>query len=192
MVNPFAEWTISYETKLMPNINAATQSVPVTISFTEQGGCVTPAFWEALRNANIRVTLPTTFSGGSGTTEVKASTLPDNITRIDSEGAIYTPGIVKVELTEQTVTLTTTTAPGVPVTMTFATPGVSDLQNALRNIDFDVQPPESPVYIGPARLASGNIVYNIYRIDDGTSTPWPEVVIRGSGRVFVVPSPSPL
>ncbi len=178
----------------MANQDGLTQSVPVTISFTEQGSdCVSPAFWEALRNANIRVSLPTSgTSNTGGTVKVSASTISDNITRIDSQGAIYTPGVVKVELTEQTVTLTTATAPGVPVNMSFSAPGVPDLQNAIQNISFDIQPPESPVYIGPPQLSANVISFSIYRIDDGTAGPtYPEVVIKGRGRLFVIPSPSP-
>ena len=177
----------------MANQDASTQSVPVTISFTEQGGdCISPAFWEALRNANIRVTIPSTTSSGGSVIQIKASTISDNITRIDSQGAIYTPGVVKVELSEQTITLTTSTAPGVPVTMSFAASGVPDLQNAIQNISFDIQPPESPVHIGPPQLSGSSINFNIYRTDDGTAGPtYPEVVIKGRGRLFVMPSPSP-
>lgn len=179
----------------MANQDSATNSIPVTLSFTEQGPeCVSPAFWEALRNANLRISLPVAFTSGTGADgfTLRTSTLADNITRIDNQGAIYTPGIVKVELTEQTVTMTTTTAPGVPVTMTFATPGVPDLENAIRNIEFDIQPPQSPIYIGPPQIVNGNLNFDIYRIGAAADPPpYLEVVIKGRGRLFVIPSPNP-
>ena len=172
------------------NSDSTNEGVKVTLTFTEQGrACLPPALVDALLQANLRVDIPA--SSTTGTTEVKASTLDDNIARIDSDGAIYVPGLTSVELTEQTVNLGTTTAPGTPVTMTFSVPGVSDLTTAINNITFVKEPPQSPVYIDAPRLNGTSILYDIYRLETGESAPYPEVVIRGSGRLFVVPSPSP-
>jgi hypothetical protein len=174
------------------NQDSYTQSVPVSLSFTRQGNdCITPAFWEALERANLRVTLPTTTTG-STTTVVEASSLSDNIARIDSEGKVYVPGITKVELAEQTVTLSISTAPGVLVEIAFAATGVADLENALQNISFRVSPPEAAVYISPPRLTSGYIKFDVYRVQSTeTAAPYPEILVTGSGRLFVIPSPSP-
>lgn len=173
------------------NQDSYTTSVPVTLTFTRQGNdCITPAFWEALERANLRVTLPTTTTGT--TTTVEASSLSDNIARIDSEGKVYVPGITKVELAEQSITLSETTAPGTPVEIAFAATGVADLENALQNISFRVAPPESAVYIGPPRLVSGYIKFDVYRQESTEAGPtYPEIVVTGSGRLFVIPSPSP-
>ena len=174
------------------NQDANTIGVPIHVDFTEQGAsCLPPSIMDAFRAATWRASFPQSLSG-TGNGGVQASTLPDNITRIDSEGKIYTPGITKIEIAEQIVTLTTTTAPGVPVEISFAAPGVNDLQNTINNIQWDIQPPESPVYISPPRLFNGRIYYNIYRIDNGSTPPYQQVIVRGFGRLFVVPSPSPL
>jgi hypothetical protein len=66
---------------------------------------------------------------------------------------------------------------------------VSDLQNALRNIDWTLEPPEAPVNIGPARLVGQQIRYSIYRIATTDTDPFDEIIVRGSGRLFVIPSP---
>ena len=172
------------------NQDSYTTSVPVTLTFTRQGNdCITPAFWEALERANLRVTLPTTTTGT--TTTVEASSLSDNIARIDSEGKVYVPGITKVELAEQSITLSESTAPGTPVEIAFAATGVADLENALQNISFRVAPPSSPVYISPPRLVSGYIKFDVYRQESTDTSPYTEIVVTGSGRLFVIPSPSP-
>ena len=170
------------------NQDSETSGVPVRVYFTPQASvCLPPSLMDAFIRANWRVDIPTTTTTSSGT--VRASTLQDNITSIDSEGAVYTPGIVKVELQEQSITLTTTTGPGVPVEVAFEAPGVSDLQNALRNIDWTLEPPEAPVNIGPARLVGQQIRYSIYRIATTDTDPFDEIIVRGSGRLFVIPSP---
>lgn len=177
----------------MANQNGLTTSIPVTLEFTEQGPeCVSPAFWEALRNANLRISLPADFlsSIGGGSTSVAISTLQDNITRLDGQGAIYTPGLQIVEVEEQTVTLTSTTAPGVPVTMVFSLPSVPDLETAINNITFSKQPPEVGVSEGPWEVVGSNLQKSFYRVDDGSSAPYPEVVIKGRGRLIVVPAPT--
>lgn len=169
------------------NQDSETSGVPVRVYFTPQAAqCLPPSMMDALIRANWRVDLPTTTTA-SGT--LMASTLQDNITSIDSEGAIYTPGITKVELQEQAITLTEDTAPGVPVEVAFDAPGVSDLQNALRNIDWTFEPPEAPVNIGPARLVGQQIRFSVYRVDTDDTAPYDEIIVRGSGRLFVIPSP---
>ncbi len=175
--------------------NSNTTGIPITVTFTEQGTgqCLPPQILDAFRAANWRANFPTTLATNvDGTVVLRASTLPDNITRIDNEGAIYTPGITKIEVEEQTVNIGTAVAPGVPVEMSFAVPSTTDLNNTINNINFDIQPPESPVYIGPPRLTAGRIYYSIYRIENGTTPPYPAIVVRGFGRLFIVPSPSPL
>lgn len=174
------------------NSNAQTDGVAVNVYFTEQGrACLPPKVLEALMTANWRVTFPSSNTV-TGNSRVQVSTLPDNIARIDNEGKIYVPGISKKEVLEQTINLSTTTAPGVPVEISFDASGATDLNNVINNINFDIQPPEAPVYIGPPRISGTRLVYSVYRIDNGSSSPYPEVSVRGFGRLFVVPSPSPI
>lgn len=175
----------------MANSDAVRRSIPVTPSFTDHGlACVTPAIREALVNANWRITLPddlfsTTTSSGSPT----VSSLPGNLSRLDSQGGIYTASVAKVELTEQTVTLVESLAPGVPVTMSFGIQGIPDLENTAYNIEFDIEPPQvafnkrGPVVVG------NTIQYQLFRVDVGASAPYPEAVIKGRGRLFIIPSP---
>ena len=172
------------------NSDAEFDGIPITVSFTQQGTCFPAAVLEAFRTANWRAKLPTTNTQTG--VSVQVSTFPDNISRIDSEGKIYTPGISKVEVLEQTINLTADTAPGVPVQMSFDVQGATDLNNVINNINFDIQPPESPVYVGPPRIDGKRLVYSIYRMDNGTEPPYPAVVVRGFGRLFIVPSPSPV
>ncbi len=175
------------------NQNSTRDGIPLTVTFTEQGrACMPPAFLEAFRTANWRAMFPSNLAtSADGTVVLRASTLPDNITRIDVEGAIYTPGITKVEVAEQVVNLTPTTAPGDPVEISFVVPSNVDLNNSINNINFEIEPPESPVYISPPRLSGGRIRYTVYRIETGLTPPYPAVVVRGYGRIFTVPSPSP-
>ena len=170
------------------NTNSDTSGVPIRVYFNQHSAACLPAsVLDAFTNANWRADLPATTTS---TNTLKASTLQDNITRIDSEGAIYTPGIQIVELTEQAVTLTTTTAPGTPVEVAFEVPGVSDLQTALRNVDWTYEPPEAPVNVGPARLVGQQIRYSVYRVETADTAPYDEIIVRGSGRIFVIPSPA--
>lgn len=173
------------------NSDSNNEGVKVILNFTEQGrACLPPALIEALTQANLRIDLPPS-SIITPAVDVKASTLDDNIAKIDSDGAVYVPGITRVELSEQTINLGTTTAPGTPVSMTFSVPGITDLTNAINNVNFVIEPPQSPVYISPPRFNGTNIVYDIYRLETGLTDPFSAVVIRGSGRLFIVPSPSP-
>ncbi len=175
----------------MPNQDATDQGVRVEVVFTEQGGCMPPAMIDALKYANWRAYFPKIDPLTGGPLQpMRVSTLPDNIARVDSQGAVYVPGSVKIEVQEATITLTETTAPGVPVEISFAA-AITDLANVSNNIYFEVSPPESPLYFGPPRLVSGRIIYNVYRMETGLTAPYPEVVVRGAGRLIVHPSPSP-
>ncbi len=169
------------------NTNSETSGIPVRFSFNQHSAvCLPASIIDALSGMSLWIDLPATTTDSN---TLKASTLQDNITRIDSEGAVYTPGIQIVELTEQSVTLTSDTAPGTPVEVAFEVPGVSDLQTALRNVDWTYEPPEAPVNIGPARLVGQQIRYSVYRVETDDTAPYDEIIVRGSGRLFVIPSP---
>lgn len=174
--------------------NSNTDGIPIQVVFTEHGAqCIPAAILEAFKTAQWRIVAPTPAANLEGTAvTMRASTLPDNIARVDSEGAIYVPAMLAVEVAEQSVVLTATTAPGTPVDISFSVPGVTDLRTYIDNIYFDIIPPESPVFIGPPRIVGGVYTRSIYRVGDPLATPpFPVVTVRGSGRLIRIPSPSP-
>ncbi len=176
----------------MASSNGATRSIPVTLSFTKQGpDCATPALWEALANANLRIDLPEAYFT-STTGGVSVSTLQDNIIRLDALGALYAPGITKVELVEQSATIGDSVAPGVPTTIYFDLPGVQDLNNAIPDIIWDIQPPQSIVTFGPRQVVGTKLQIDVYRGEVGDTAPYPVISIKARGRIFVIPSPQPL
>lgn len=178
----------------MASSNGATRSIPVVLNFTRQGpDCVSPAFWEALANANLRIDLPEEyFTSGASGTGVAVSTLQDNIIRLDALGALYAPGTVKVALTEQSATIGASTAPGVPTTISFDLPGIQDLNNAIPDIIWDIQPPEQIVTFGPRNIVGTKLQIDVYRGEIGDTAPYPVISIKARGTVFVIPSPQPL
>ncbi len=178
----------------MASSNAATRSIPVVLSFTQQGpDCASPAIWEALANANLRIDLPEAFftSGGASGT-VTISTLQDNIIRFDALGALYAPGITRVELLEQSATIGAAVAPGVPTTIYFDLPGVQDLNNAIPDLIWDIQPPQSIVTFGPRTIVGTKLQIDLYRGEIGATPPYPVISVKARGRIFVIPSPQPL
>jgi hypothetical protein len=177
----------------MASSNGATRSIPVTLSFTRQGPeCASPALWEALANANLRIDLPESFFTTTSSGGVAVSTLQDNIIRLDSLGALYAPGITRVELTEQSATIGASVAPGVPTTIYFDLPGVQDLNNAIPDIIWDIQPFESIVTFGPRLIVGSKLQIDVYRGEIGATAPYPVISIKARGRIFVIPSPQPL
>lgn len=177
----------------MANPDSTTTSLPVSVTWTAQATqCVPPAVIEALRGANFRIDLPNSIVN-PGTFVLTSSSFADNIFRVDSEGAGYVPGVVKYVLSEQVVTLTEATAVGEVVEVAFSAPGVSDLANAIVDMTWDIQPPGSPINIGPKRVSNGQVIFDIIRVDTGIEAPdtLPIIVVRGSGKLLIFPSPSP-
>lgn len=177
----------------MANPDSTTTSIPVSVTWTAQATqCVPPAVIEALRGANFRIDLPSTIVN-PGTFVLTASNFSDNIFKVDSEGAGYVPGVVKYALSEQVVTFTEATVVGQQVEVSFSAPGVSDLDNALVDVSWDIQPSGSPINIGPKRVSNGQIIFDLTRVDTGITLPdtLPIIVVRGSGKLLVFPSPSP-
>lgn len=170
------------------NQDADTSGVEVTVSFTEPASrCMPPNVLEAFRTANWRVTLPVP----DATQEVmRASTLPDNIARVDSQGAIYVPGLTIVEAQEQSVTLLSTTGPGIPVEISVSVPGITALTNVLDNINWSVTPLGAQVRLGPPRIVANRYIRDIIRLEGVAGPPYPEVVVRMFGRLIVIPGPS--
>ena len=170
------------------NSDATTSAIAVKFKFTaHQEECLGPTVVEALKNADARIDLPEV---DSNSVAVRVSTLDGNGSRVDSEGAIYTPIPRIVELTEQTIVIGDGTGPEIQNTMTFTVPGVSDLQTIIPAIYFEYVPRSANVRISPPRLGAGTIVYDFFRIDDDTTPPYPVVTIRGYGRVVQFPAPS--
>jgi hypothetical protein len=190
---PFANSIFSSERNHMANPDSTTTSLPVSVTWTAQATqCVPPAVIEALRGANFRIDLPNSIVN-PGTFVLTSSSFADNIFRVDSEGAGYVPGVVKYVLSEQVVTLTEATAVGEVVEVAFSAPGVSDLANAIVDMTWDIQPPGSPINIGPKRVSNGQVIFDIIRVDTGIEAPdtLPIIVVRGSGKLLIFPSPSP-
>jgi len=172
------------------NPDSTTSGIPVQVTWTTQGSnCFPPVLIEALQNANWRINLPDSLTTSS--TSFTASTLADNIFRIDSVGAGYVPGNTIYQLSEQIINLDDALAPGTAVQMAFDAPGVADLDTAFKDIDYFIEPPSSGVYHSPEVVANGQITVNFFRIDDGTSAPYPPVMIRGRGKLLIPPTPSP-
>ena len=173
------------------NPDAATTSIPIRVSWTPQGvQCAQPAIIEALQQANWRIDLPNSVLDPSQQS-FTASTLDGNIFRIDSTGAGYVPGITKVELAEQTVTLSSTDDPTDTLELVFEASGVNDLENVIPAIYFEITPPGSSVAIGPPRDVGTEIRFTVNRVDIGGSAPFPVITVRGRGRLFIIPSPEP-
>jgi len=177
----------------MANPDSTTTSIPVSVTWTAQATqCVPPAVIEALRGANFRIDLPSTIVN-PGTFVLTSSNFSDNIFKIDSEGAGYVPGVLKYTLTEQVVTFTAGTAVGEVVQVAFSAPGVSDLDNAIVDVSWTIEPTGSPINIGPKRILNGQVIFDLTRVDTGITSPdvLPVIVVRGSGKLLTFPSPSP-
>ena len=173
------------------NPDAATTSIPIRVTWTPQGTlCAQPAVIESLQQANFRIDLPNSVLDPSQQS-FTASTLDGNIFRIDSTGAGYVPGITKVELAEQTVTLSDTDSPTDTLELSFAASGVADLENVVPAIYFEITPPGSAVAIGPPRDVGTDIRFTVNRVDIGGTAPFPVITVRGRGRIFIIPSPEP-
>ena len=167
--------------------DSTTSGIPVTMTFTDQAArCVPPSVLEALRSADFRITLPAQTSVSA----VRISTLPDNLVRVDGQGALYAPATQVVELTEQTIAFPASIAPGIPVTMSFSVPSVRDLETSFLNLFFDIQPPGSLVRPSYPRVAAGVLSVDFYRDIDEAGPPYDAVVIRGWGRIAVIPTTS--
>src|SRR6188768_1146585 len=132
------------------NQDADLSGVPITVTFTIPGSkCLPPYLIEALQTANWRASFP---ESDATVEEMRVSTLPDNIARVDSQGAIYVPGFTIVEVQEQSVTLPSTTGPGIPVEISVSVPGITALTNVGDNITWEIIPGGSQVQIGPPRI----------------------------------------
>lgn len=166
--------------------DSQTNGIAVTFTFTEQGAkCLPPSVLEALRNVDARINLP-----DSASESVEVSTLSDNLIRLDASGALYAPAPQVVELGETTITISDTTAPGVPTTMNFSATAVRDLETSFPLLFFDYSPPGGLVRHQAPRLVGSNIAVDFYRFDNASGPPYDEVVVRGRGRVLVIPAPS--
>ena len=152
-----------------PNPDSATTGIPVTMRFSNPGGCIPPQVEEALG----------------------VSTLGDNVARLDSQGKIYVPGVQIVELAQQTVIMGTTVPPGQPVDLTFTPQQISDLNLTLINENLVYEPAGAPVNKQGPFVNSGAIRYTFYRQSTADTPPYDEIVIRMSLRAFVYPSPNP-
>lgn len=173
------------------NPDSSFTSIAVAVSWSANGvKCLPPAFVEALQQANFRINLPNDLANPQSAT-FAASTLSDNVFRIDSTGAGYVPGIIKIAVAEQTLTLAADDAPGEMYELVFSAPGVNDLENALNNIYFTIEPPQSPVNIGPPRKVGSEIRYTVTRMVSIDTAPFDVIVVSGRGALFVIPSPEP-
>lgn len=149
-----------------------------------RNACVPEAIIQALQTARFRVNLPRNAGSRAG-----VSTLPDNLARLDSEGLIYVPAMLGVQIAEQTLVLGATIAPGVQKEMSLPVPGIADLAAALKNIEVTVSPPDAGVNMTPWVAEGSTLKAFFSRIDDGSSAPYQEITIRVKGQVYSVPQP---
>lgn len=163
-----------------------TTGISAQLVFTEQAlACVPPLVVEALRNADLRINIPEQLEN-----DVPVSEVSGNLIRKDTTGAIYAPATRIVELGSAQVTITTTTAPGVPTALSFDASSVTDLTTAIKDIDFSFQPPGALVRNQPPRIQGTAIVVDFYRLNGSPGPPYEEVIITGTGRLLVVPAPA--
>lgn len=178
----------------MPNQDSSQTGVPITVTFTQQGrACLPPSLLDAFETANWRANFGESEPADPDQAVMRFSDLADNIARADSRGNIYVPGETKFELTEQTINIGTTVAPGTMTEIAFGVPGsVTDLNNSELNVFWDVSPPERGIYVSPPVVSGGLLRFQITRLfDSGVSAPYTALVVKGSGRLFIKPSPSP-
>jgi hypothetical protein len=178
----------------MANQDSSQEGIPITVEFTQQGrACLPPSIIEAFKTANWRATFTQSSPSDPDNAVMRVSDLADNLARLDNQGNIYVPGETKVELSEQTVNIGTTDGPGTIVDVAFPVPGsVTDLANVLLNVFWEVSPPERGIYVSPPTVSGGLLRYKITRLyDDGETAPYTALVVKGTGRLFIKPSPSP-
>lgn len=172
-----------------PNPDSATTGIPVTVRFSNTGGCIPPAMVELLQNAEFRIDLPAAQSGQEA---LGVSSLSDNIARLDSQGKFYVPGFQFLTVPQQTVVMGTTIAPGTPVDLTFNISQVADPDTAfLGDLRPTYEPANAPVNMQGPFVNSGTVRYTFYRQATADTPPYDEIVIRMGGKILVAPSPSP-
>jgi hypothetical protein len=178
----------------MPNQDSTQSGIPITVEFTQQGrACLPPSIIEAFKTANWRATFTDSGPVDPNTAVMRVSDLSDNIARLDTQGAIYVPGETKFELAEATINIGTSVAPGTMTEVSFAIPAsVIDLNNVLLNVFWEVSPPERGIYVSPPFVSANRLRFNITRLhDEGVTAPYTALVVKGTGRLFIKPSPSP-
>jgi len=162
-------------------------SVSLDLVYTRPAGCVPEGLMEVIDGLNLRVNIPRPSAGGV----VFASTLPDNATRIDSEGGIFTARFKQVVLDSQTVNIGTDSEPGVEVVVTLPVTGLSDPVNAIKDLNVFVSPLSAAIAVGAATYSNGNIRIPVTRMKTGLTAPYEAATVTISGTLTEVFQPEP-
>lgn len=162
--------------------------VSVTLRFNRQkvDGCVSPKLLETLENADWHADIPDTATASG----VSLSDEQYNLLRLDGNGTLYAPAPRVLTLPSSTVSFPSTTGPGVPVTVQFPAPQISDFSLAFPDVNFIIQPFGSLIRLGERRYENGSLYYDFYRDIDADMSSQEDAVIQGSGKVLLIPSPS--
>lgn len=173
------------------NSDASLQSITTSLIYTKPlDGCIPEGIFEALERMNLRFNMP--IQAG-GTTGAFASSLQNNVIRIDAEGGIYAPAIVPLTIPETTIQLASDDAPGTEKSAFIATPGLSDPINALKDIRVTMNPASSPVNMTSVVASTGTtgigLRIGFTRVDYGQSAPYTPVEITVTGVLWQIAQP---
>lgn len=162
-------------------------SVTVPIIFTKSSSCGDERIYAVLAGADLRVNIPrtTTLSGGAF-----ASSEANNLTRIDSEGGVYTPAVKQAIIQEVTLNLGESTPPGEEVVRSIPVPGISDLANAMKDIIVVLSPIDAAVNVSKS-VSGNNLRIGVTRVNYGQTSPYTPVSISIRGVVYEFPQPEP-
>lgn len=162
-------------------------SVTVDLLISKSAGCVPEGFYEALENCNLRVLIPRPSVSGA----VFASTLPNNATRIDSQGGIFTAQFKQVVLASQTINIGPDSAPGVEVVALLPVTGLSDPANAIKDLSIFVSPLSAAIAIGAVTFSGGFLRVPATRMKTGLTAPYDAATVTISGTLTEVYQPEP-
>lgn len=168
--------------------DAEYDSITVELLFTKGAACVPDGLIEALENLNLRFNLKRPSDSG---TVVFASTEANNLTRIDSEGGIYTPGFKQVVIPSTVLNIGPDMPPGEEVSTLLDVSGLSDPINALKELNITYNPATVGINETGRTINNGKIRIGFTRVDYGQSAPYPPVVITISGAVYEFAQPEP-
>lgn len=162
--------------------------VAVTVKFNRQtlAPCVNPALLDTLESASWYADIPDTATSSAA----DVSDQQYNLIRLDGSGALYAPASQVLTLLSQTVSFPATIGPGVPVEVSFPVPQISDFALAFPDVFFDIQPYGSLIHARARSFGSGQLTYSFYRDLDVDMSAVEDAVIRATGKVLIIPSPS--